>query len=302
MEAQEVLDAFAEHLRLQRNRSPHTVRAYLGDVRSLLAYLRRTSPGAAPSALDLSALRSWLAELAAAGAARSALARRACAARTFTAWLARTGRLPEDPGVRLAVPKPHPTLPPVLRVDQAREMLAAAESGSAEGEPIALRDRLILELLYATGIRVGELCGLDLDDVDRERMLLRVTGKGDKQRSAPYGSPAAETLRIWLELGRPALVGPDSGAALLLGRRGRRLDQRQARTVVRESTAAVPGAPSLAPHGLRHTAATHLLDGGADLRVVQELLGHADLATTQIYTHVSIARLRAAHTQAHPRA
>jgi len=174
--------------------------------------------------------------------------------------------------------------------------------GARELEPIALRDRLIVELLYATGIRVGELCGLDLDDVDRDRRVLRVTGKGDKERSTPFGGPAVSALNAWIAHGRPELATDRSGPALLLGRRGGRIDPRQARTAVHDALAAVPGAPDMGPHGLRHSAATHLLEGGADLRVVQELLGHSSLATTQIYTHVSVDRLRAVHDRAHPRA
>ena len=176
------------------------------------------------------------------------------------------------------------------------------EQGSGEGDPLALRDRLIVELLYATGIRVSELCGLDIDDVDASRRLLRVLGKGGKQRTVPYGEPAEDAMTAWLGHGRPGLVGPSSGPALLLGARGGRLDPRQARTVVHQTVAAVDGAPDIGPHGLRHSAATHLLEGGADLRIVQELLGHSTLATTQLYTHVSVARLRAVHDQAHPRA
>ena len=167
---------------------------------------------------------------------------------------------------------------------------------------MALRDRLIVEMLYATGIRVSELCGLDVDDVDTGHRLVRVLGKGNKQRTVPFGTPAAEALRAWLDEGRPALVTAASGPALLLGARGRRLDVRQARTVVHQTVAAVDGAPDMGPHGLRHSAATHLLEGGADLRVVQELLGHSSLATTQLYTHVAVSRLRAVHDQAHPRA
>ena len=167
---------------------------------------------------------------------------------------------------------------------------------------MAMRDLLIVEMLYATGIRVSELCGLDLDDVDTERRLVRVLGKGNKQRTVPFGDPAQSALSVWLSVGRPQLATAASGRALLLGVRGRRLDQRQARTVVHQTIAAVDGAPDIGPHGLRHSAATHLLEGGADLRVVQELLGHSSLATTQLYTHVSIARLRAVHDQAHPRA
>jgi integrase/recombinase XerC len=180
--------------------------------------------------------------------------------------------------------------------------MAAAKSGAQQNDPLALRDRLIAELLYATAVRVSELCGLDLDDVDSGRRLLRVLGKGNKQRTVPFGEPAAEALQAWLARGRPLLATAESGPALLLGARGGRLDPRQARTVVHQTVAAVGGAPDMGPHGLRHTAATHLLEGGADLRIVQELLGHSSLATTQLYTHVTVARLRAVHERAHPRA
>ncbi|MFC4603060.1 tyrosine recombinase XerC [Rhodococcus kronopolitis] len=296
------LDAYAEHLRLERDRSEHTVRAYLADARSLLEHLVADVPDAGIGDLDLRVMRSWLSGQAAAGVARSTLARRTAASRTFTAWLTRTRRIARDPGARLASPKSHRTLPAVLRQEQAADAMRAAESGAAQMDPIALRDRLVVELLYASGIRVGELCGLDVGDVDHDRRVLRVLGKGNRERSVPFGGPAAEALDAWLAAGRPHLVREHSGSALLLGKRGRRLDQRQARSAVHEVLEAVPGAPSLAPHGLRHSAATHLLEGGADLRVVQELLGHTSLATTQLYTHVSVARLRAVHDQAHPRA
>ena len=222
--------------------------------------------------------------------------------KTFTAWALRRGLISEDPAARLQVPKARRTLPAVLRQDQARDALEAAKSGAQQGDPLALRDRLIVEMLYATGIRVSELCGLDIDDVDASRRLLRVLGKGNKQRTVPYGEPAQTALSAWLSAGRPALATADSGPALLLGARGRRLDPRQARTVVHQTVAVVDGAPDIGPHGLRHSAATHLLEGGADLRVVQEVLGHSSLATTQLYTHVTVARLRAVHDQAHPRA
>ncbi|WP_068160555.1 tyrosine recombinase XerC [Rhodococcus phenolicus] len=296
------LEEFAEHLELQGGRSAHTVRAYTADVRFLLEHLETAHPGARITDLSLDVLRSWLATQVAGGAARTTLARRTSTARTFTAWLVRTSRLDHDPAARLVSPRAYRTLPAVLRSDQALELMDAAESGAAEQDPVAIRDRLIVELLYATGIRVGELCGLDLDDVDADRRVLRVLGKGNKERVVPYGAPAAAAIEEWLGHGRPALVRAPSGPALLLGKRGGRIDQRQVRTVVHDAVAAVPGAPDLAPHGLRHSAATHLLEGGADLRVVQEVLGHSSLATTQLYTHVSVARLRAAHEQAHPRA
>ena len=297
-----ILDEFAEYLELERGRSPHTQRAYLGDLRSLFDFARERVPGAGVASLSLPVLRAWLASQAGAGAARTTLARRTSAVKTFTAWAARRGLLDNDPATRLQMPKARRTLPSVLRQDQALAAMAAAKSGAREGDPIALRDLLIVELLYATGIRVSELCGLDIDDVDLQRRLLRVLGKGNKQRTTPFGGPAEDAVRGWLTGGRPALVTRDSGPALLLGARGRRLDARQARTVVHQTMTAVEGAPDMGPHGLRHSAATHLLEGGADLRIVQELLGHSTLATTQLYTHVTVARLRAVHDQAHPRA
>jgi len=294
---QALLEEFDEYLALQRGRSAHTRRAYLGDLRSLFAFT-----GGGLETLTLPRLRSWLAAQAGTGAARTTLARRTSAIKTFTAWALGRGLITADPAVRLQTPKAHRTLPSVLRQDQALDAMDALNSGAQQGDPIALRDRLIVELLYATGIRVSELCGLDIDDVDRSRRVLRVLGKGNKQRTVPYGEPAEDALTAWLDTGREALAIPASGPALLLGARGGRIDQRQVRTVVHQTMSAVAGAPDIGPHGLRHSAATHLLEGGADLRVVQELLGHSTLATTQLYTHVTVARLRAVHDQAHPRA
>ena len=297
-----LLEEFDDYLALQCDRSAHTRRAYLGDLRSLFAYLADRSPDATLAALSLPQLRSWLAAQAAAGAARTTLARRTSAVKTFTAWACRRGLLHVDPAVRLQVPKARRTLPAVLRQDQALDAMNAATSGAQQGDPLALRDRLIVEMLYATGIRVSELCGLNVDDVDTTRRVLRVLGKGNKQRTVPFGEPALLALTAWLTDGRPEVATASSGPALLLGVRGGRIDQRQARTVVHQTMSAVSGAPDIGPHGLRHSAATHLLEGGADLRVVQELLGHSTLATTQLYTHVSVARLRSVHDQAHPRA
>ncbi|HEX2285238.1 MAG TPA: tyrosine recombinase XerC [Mycobacterium sp.] len=297
-----ILDEFDEYLDLERGRSAHTRRAYRADLRSLFDFVAQRAPDAGLANLTLPILRSWLAAQAAAGAARTTLARRTSAVKTFTAWAARRGLMASDPATRLQVPKARRTLPAVLRRDQALDAMAAAKSGAQQRDPLALRDQLIVELLYATGIRVSELCGLDIDDVDTSRRLLRVLGKGNKQRTVPFGEPALAALTAWLAEGRPALANGESGPALLLGARGRRLDPRQARTVVHQTIAAVDGAPDIGPHGLRHSAATHLLEGGADLRVVQELLGHSSLATTQLYTHVTVARLRAVHDQAHPRA
>jgi integrase/recombinase XerC len=303
----QTLVAYERHLVAERDLTPHTVRAYLGDIRSMLAQAARLGHSDVAT-LDLRTLRSWLATQQTLGKARTTMSRRATAVRVFTAWAHRTGRIPADPGALLGSPRPHRTLPPALRVDEARALLEAAAERADDGSPIGARDVAILELLYATGIRVGELCGLDVDDVDHERRVVRVLGKGRKERSVPFGRPAQLALDSWLTGGRPALAaagaaaGAGAGAALFLGARGRRIDQRAVRAMVHARLADVPGAPDLGPHGLRHTAATHLLEGGADLRTVQELLGHASLATTQIYTHVTTDRLRQAYRQAHPRA
>ncbi|MFN8194790.1 MAG: tyrosine recombinase XerC [Nocardioidaceae bacterium] len=289
------------HLAAERDLAPLTVRAYVADVAGLLEHAHRLGLGS-PADLDLRTLRSWLAKQQTLGRSRTTLARRATAARVFTGWLARTGRAASDPGALLGSPKPRASLPPVLRTDEARALVEAAAELADDGSPVGLRDVAMLELLYATGIRVGELVGLDIDDLDHDRRVVRVFGKGRKERTVPYGAPAGRAVDRWLALGRPALRVDGSGAALFLGARGRRIDQRAVRTLVHRRIADVPGAPDIGPHGLRHTAATHLLEGGADLRSVQELLGHASLATTQLYTHVTTERLRRAYQQAHPRA
>ncbi len=301
MPFEDALAEFARHLRSERGRSPHTERAYLADVRALLTFAAVRGAGSLDD-VTLPLLRSWLAALTSAGRSRATIARRAAAARTFCAWAARTGRMSRNASVRLASPRRDRTLPGVLGQREAADLLHVAEVAADDGDPLHLRDRVALELLYASGIRVGELVALDVDDVDLETRTLRVIGKGDKQRVVPFGVPAATVLRSWLSEGRPQLATAASGPALLLGRRGRRADQRQVRAALHALLRHVPGAEDLGPHGLRHSAATHLLDGGADLRAVQELLGHATLATTQIYTHVSVERLKATYEQAHPRA
>lgn len=293
----DAVEAFAHHLTSVLGRSTHTVRAYRGDIVSLLDHaVRMDRPQLAR--LDLTVLRSWLARQRTLGAARTTLARHAAAARTFTAWAHEAGLLGTDVGAALASPKAQRGLPGVLRPDQADSLLTAP---GEEASPVRLRDRAVLEILYATGVRVSELCGLDLDDVDRQRRVVRVFGKGAKERAVPFGAPAQEALEDWLRLGRSALAGSASGQALLLGARGGRLHPTVVRRLVAHYARA-SGTPAVSPHGLRHSAATHLLEGGADLRSVQELLGHASLASTQIYTHVSVERLRAAYRQAHPRA
>jgi integrase/recombinase XerC len=296
-----LLGEYERHLVSERDLATHTVRAYLGDVAGLLQHAARLGHVDA-TRLDLRTLRSWLAKQQTVGRSRTTLARRATAARVFTAWLLRTGRAESDAGASLGSPKAHPSLPPVLRADEAADLIRMAARLADDGSPVGIRDVAMLELLYATGIRVGELVGLDLDHVDRDRNVVRVLGKGRKERAVPFGHPAARALERWLAHGRPALRVEGAGAALFLGARGRRIDQRAVRTLVHRRIAEIPGAPDIGPHGLRHTAATHLLEGGADLRSVQELLGHASLATTQLYTHVTTDRLRRAYQQAHPRA
>ncbi|MFC0028385.1 tyrosine-type recombinase/integrase [Micromonospora chaiyaphumensis] len=385
----EAVDDFADHLARVRNRSTHTVRAYVTDLVSLLDHAVRM--GCVDlSELDLTVLRSWLARQRTMGAARTSLARRAAAARTFSAWAHRAGLLPADVGAPLASPKAHRELPTVLRADQAAALMDAPDlsltrtrtdagnaapatnlvdtqpgdrnagpgadqvdtrpsggtatpigkqadsrpagrnarpprdegdaqdasartaatagratapgrDGDDEPDAVLLRDRLLLELLYGTGVRISEACGLDVTDVDQARRVVRVLGKGGRERAVPYGVPAQRALDAWLACGRPALAAPRSGHALLLGARGGRLNPTTARRIV-AGYAEAAGLPRVTPHGLRHSAATHLLEGGADLRAVQELLGHSSLASTQIYTHVSVERLRAAYRQAHPRA
>lgn len=325
----ELLDAWFRHLSLQRGLSDHTVRAYCGDLEDLLTFLGvgpgETEPvGGALASLDLADLRAWLAELAASGHSRATVARRAAACRTFSTWADRSGLLASDVGARLRSPRADNRLPSVLTREQAERLLAVAAeraergAGTADGgddqrEPgddtpaararvhaLAVRDRALLELLYATGVRVSELCGLDVSDLDRTNRTLRVLGKGDKERTVPYGTPAARAVDAWLAE-RSALAARDAGGALLLGARGRRIDPRAVRDVVHRAAAAAD-VPDLGPHGLRHSAATHVLSGGADLRSVQELLGHSSLATTQRYTHVSAERLRSVYEQAFPRA
>lgn len=292
---------YERHLSSERGLSAHTTRAYLSDLRNLTAFLT------AQQITDwqdvrLSDLRAWLSDLDRGGASRGTLARRSAAVRGFFHWLTRTGVLPTDPAQRLVAPKRSKKLPDVLRQEQAGQLLDIAEVAADDGDPVHLRDRAVLELLYASGVRVGELVGLDVDDLDRDNLLMRVVGKGDKERTVPFGRPAAEAIGQWLDRGRPQLVTAGSGPALFLGRRGRRVDPRTVRTSVHAMLRHVGDAPDLSPHGLRHSAATHLLEGGADIRLVQELLGHSSLATTQIYTHVSVERLRTSFAQAHPRA
>jgi integrase/recombinase XerC len=307
------LAAFRRHLAAERGVSPHTVRAYLGDVSALLHFAAADRRCETLADVDIAVLRGWLAEQHRAGQARTTIARRAAAARAFTAFAHRRGWLAADPGGQLRSPKVARHLPQVLAKDQVSVLLAPPNGGAsrvggdhcdADAVAAALqrRDTAIMELLYATGIRVSELCGLDVDHLDTGRHTVRVLGKRAKERTVPVGIPAVRAVLDWAEHGRPAVLTARSGPALFVGARGRRIDPRTVRRVVHARIAAAGSVPDTGPHGLRHTAATHLLEGGADLRSVQEILGHASLATTQLYTHVSIDRLIAAYRQAHPRA
>jgi len=293
---------FAFHIERERNLSVHTVRAYLGDVDGLLAHIH--SLGVSDfSELTLAHIRSWLANQQVKGGARTTLSRRAVSIRIFTKWAHKKGYLTSDVGLSLATPKGHRTLPEVLTIADASLAMDALETRVGEEEgPLAVRDLAILEVLYATGARVSELCGLDFEDVDYSRNTIRVLGKGNKERTIPLGNPAMKALDSWIKDARAQVATDKSGVAIFLGARGKRIDQRTVRTVVYEALSALEGVERMGPHGLRHSAATHLLEGGADLRTVQEILGHASLATTQIYTHVSTERLQKAFKQAHPRA
>ena len=410
---EQIVDAFAAHLDLERGRSEHTVRAYRREAAALLAHLREVER-IAPAELDVTALRSWLGARAETGAGASTLARSAAAARTFTTWLAATGRIPHDVGGRLRAPRRGRHLPTVLTDEQAGALLdgivtepaprrsdapapgadtdsedaaparggtptpgststqggapmpaggamqggtatrdgavtrdgtatagdTAGEGTAAGGAPaeepsevdpvqraVQLRDAAVLELLYSSGLRVSELVALDLGGIDMAQGTVRVRGKGDKERIVPVGVPALEALRRWETEGRPVLAGATAagrgtaqapgngragtsaarrakapGRALFLGVRGGRLGDRAVRTLVDRYAARAGIARHVTPHTLRHSAATHLVEGGADLRSVQDFLGHSSLATTQIYTHVSAERLRSTVEQAHPRA
>lgn len=299
---EKLIAAFTRHLEVERSLSVHTIRAYIGDLESLLNHLE-TIGVTDISQLELVHLRSWLANQQVKGGARTTLSRRAVSVRLFTKWAVKNKYLAKDVAATLATPKGHRTLPEVLDIADAKTAMdSLATRASEEETPISLRDVAMVELLYATGARVAELCGLDVSDIDYDRQTIRVLGKGNKERTIPLGNPAMKALNVWLNEGRDSIKNSLSGNAVFLGVRGKRIDQRTVRTVVYNALQAIEGIERMGPHALRHSAATHLLEGGADLRTVQEILGHASLATTQIYTHVSTERLQKAFKQAHPRA
>lgn len=297
-------EQWGEYLRLSRRMSEHTVDAYLGDLRALLDYLGLgwdVLPGELSGALTQRRIRSWLADTLARGGARSTIARHTAAIRNFTAWAVREEILATDPAATLTSPRADQRLPTPLDESDARVLVNLARAEALDGSPSQMRTWAILELTYACGLRVSEVCALDVSSLNREALTVRVLGKGNKERVVPYGPPAQDALDHWLVRGRPQLARESSGNALFLGDRGGRIDPRVVRSMVHKM-AAKAGVHDIAPHGLRHSTATHLLQGGADLRAVQEMLGHASLATTQRYTHVDTARLSAIYQRAHPRA
>ena len=299
---EKVLGEYTHHLTKERSLSEHTTRAYLGDLTSFFDNLELQKVDDL-SNVTIAHIRSWLATQQVKGGARTTLSRRAVSIRLFTKWATKKGFLAKDIGLTLATPKGHRTLPEVLSISDATVAMDSLATRVAEEESAtSIRDCAILEVLYASGARVSELCGLDLDDIDYQRNTILVLGKGNKERTIPLGNPAMKALNNWIKSARNEMANGASGEAVFLGVRGKRIDQRTVRTVVYEALEALEGAQRLGPHALRHSAATHLLEGGADLRTVQEILGHASLATTQIYTHVSTERLQKAFKQAHPRA
>lgn len=296
------VESFIEHLAAERGFSEHTVRSYRSDLTQLTAFAA-VRGATEPGDLHLDLLRDWLWQSSQDGLARSTLARRAASARSLTAWLARINLTPSDAAARLKAPKSDHHLPRVLNREQMDGLLATVAARASSDDPVALRDLAVIELLYASALRVSELTGLSIRDVDEGRLTVRVLGKGAKERIVPFGLPARDAIDAYLRYGRPSLVQDGSGsAALFVGARGARLANRTVYGLVSTLLAVLPGSGPAGPHTLRHTAATHLLDGGADLRAVQEMLGHASLGTTQLYTHVSTERLKESYRIAHPRA
>ena len=333
------IDDFETHLVAERGLSAHSVRAYRSDLAALADFLAergapstlQPDPAVESAAIDtaavnpayfdtpdspssslasitldaitLDALRDWLWHASQHGLAKSTLARRSASARSFTAWLRRSALTATDVGARLGSPKPDQHLPRVLSASAVDDLLVSLALRAASGDPRCLRDLALVELLYASALRVSEVTGLDLTDVDLSRLTVRVMGKGSRERVVPFGVPARDALQRFLDEGRRRMLDPEKPiAAVFLGARGGRMGTRSVHALIADLLAGIPGSGPSGPHVFRHTAATHLLDGGADLRAVQELLGHSSLGTTQIYTHVSTDRLRQSYLTAHPRA
>ncbi|WP_293699045.1 tyrosine recombinase XerC [uncultured Agrococcus sp.] len=297
MEFEHAIETFAAHLRDQRGLSEHTIKGYRSDLKSLAEHAAEHGLHDVPP-LPIDAVRDWLYESSEAGLSSSTLARRSASARQFGGWLEESGSAVG----RLKTPKRAGRLPRVVGEEGIGVMLEALRARVPDGGPAAVRDLAVFELLYASALRVGELVALDVDDIDTSRLTARAVGKGDKERVVPFGRPALDAIIDWLRVRHAFVHEQRTSNALFLGVRGGRLGQRQVRQLIAELLELVPGSGPAGPHTLRHSAATHLLDGGADLRAVQELLGHASLGTTQMYTHVSFDRLRKTYANAHPRA
>lgn len=295
-----LLRQFADDLAVGKGFSPNTVKAYASDVSDLYEYMLSKSQVEVAD-LDLELIRDWLWRASEKGLTKTTLARKSAAVRAFTAWLHKHGKLSSDPGLKLRSPKASRTLPKVVSREAMSNIFSKLEPLATSDNPAGIQDLLIIELLYGSGIRVSELVGLDLTDIDYSRKILRVTGKGNKQRMVPFSDPANEVLAAWIRSGRSQFENEVSQNALLITSRGKRVGVRQVYALV-ASLLSETAVGQAGPHALRHSAATHLLDGGADLRAVQELLGHSSLATTQIYTHVSVDRLKQGYLKAHPRA
>lgn len=299
-----MIDAWGVYLRANLAVSEHTLRAYVSDLRSFTTYCQvdELSTENIRSVVTLRAIRAWLASLVQQGQSRSTISRRTASIRSFTAWAYRRGYLDSDPGLLVTSARGDQKLPQVQTPSDTAELLSyAATRAREENSPAAIRDWTILETIYATGIRVSEVCSLDTTSIDQQGMTLRVIGKGNKERVVPFTRACLSALQAWLSHGRPSLAIPEAGRALFVGDKGRRIDPRVIRAMIHRMCAQA-GVRDLAPHALRHTAATHILAGGADLRAVQEMLGHSSLQTTQRYTHVDAQRLSAIYKQAHPRA
>ena len=302
MQLESALDGFIAYLGAERGYSEHTIKAYSSDLRDLANYAERRNVKSLDG-ITLEFLREWLYESAQSGLSKTTLARRSASVRSFTAWMRRQGISENDAGARLKSPKAEHSLPRVISMPQLDEIFEGLVERASEGEPLALRDLAIIELLYASGLRVSELVGLSMGDVDLDRLTVRVMGKGSKERVVPFGIPAASALTDYHTRSRKLLVeGKPATTAFFVGARGGKLSTRAVYALVASLLEPLGGSGPAGPHALRHTAATHLLDGGADLRIVQEMLGHASMGTTQIYTHVSMERLTSSYQQAHPRA
>ena len=300
VQLERAVDDFAVYLAAERGFSANTVRSYRSDLGQLSSFAHSRGIDDADR-VSLELLRDWLWQGSKAGLSRSTLARRSAAVRGLTSWLAKTEQVTADAASRLKSPRADHHLPRVLTALQMDILLAGLAARAASDAPEAIRDLAVIELLYASALRVSEVTGLDVASVDLGRLTVRVTGKGSKERVVPFGVPAKRAIERYLAVARRGLLG-DPTEALFLSGRGVRLGTRAVYTLVSTLLSTIPGSGPSGPHALRHTAATHLLDGGADLRAVQELLGHASLGTTQIYTHVSAERLKESYRSAHPRA